>query len=218
MMTSLPHDHRLLKQPRRWMQTHTGKKVYPTSIKPAQIDIKDIAHALAMICRFGGHCKFHYSVAQHSVLVAEHLEQCGHDYNTQLYGLLHDAPEAYLGDMLWPLKANVFLNYTPHAVTDQFVPWEYMELHIADLIAAKFELPLSAETKDVVKQADMRMLATEKRDVMLHPRTPEMEWELIKDIEPYREMCSPVRPEYAEIMFLERFEHLTLMRQGGSNG
>lgn len=63
-----------------------------------------IAHALSMLCRFGGHCIEFYSVAQHSILVAELLRDKGYGPRVQLLGLLHDAHEAYTGDVVTPLK------------------------------------------------------------------------------------------------------------------
>lgn len=83
------------------IETFTGKFFDLAAPDPAQVDIADIAHALAHECRFGGHCKFFYSVAQHSVLIAEHFP-----YNSPLFGLalLHDAHEAYCKDIPRPFK------------------------------------------------------------------------------------------------------------------
>lgn len=93
------------------IRTFTGRLVNPLALSPDDVDIVDVAHALSNLCRFGGHTKTFYSVAQHSVLVSEQLA----DYNpngahgmsrTQLarWGLLHDASEAYLIDLPRPLK------------------------------------------------------------------------------------------------------------------
>jgi hypothetical protein len=86
-----------------WSQTHTGKIVDIQNPTPDMINIEDIAHALSMICRFAGHCREFYSVAEHSVLVANlgKVQRC-HDFNLAL--LLHDAAEAYLGDVIRPVK------------------------------------------------------------------------------------------------------------------
>jgi len=81
------------------IQTYTGLKFWPLEIERNinNICIEDIAHALSMICRFGGHCNNFYSVAEHSYHVSFFC-------NNQLEGLLHDAAEAYLFDIPKPLK------------------------------------------------------------------------------------------------------------------
>lgn len=73
--------------------------------KPDQVCLHDIAHSLSRCCRYGGHTDNHYSIAQHSVFVANKLKKDGATLDTQLAGLLHDAHEAYIGDIVSPLKA-----------------------------------------------------------------------------------------------------------------
>lgn len=85
--------------------TYTGKHVNPLDLRPEDIDIRDIAHALACCNRFAGHCKRPISVAQHSVYVSR---LCRDEPNgAGLQGLLHDASEAYLGDVTKWLKATI---------------------------------------------------------------------------------------------------------------
>lgn len=81
--------------------THTRRWVDPTAMAAADIDIRDIAHALAMKCRYSGHCPGFYSVAQHSVIVSRLCEK------NPLAGLLHDAHEAYLADIATPVKRSL---------------------------------------------------------------------------------------------------------------
>lgn len=84
------------------MTTYTGKFVDPMNMRPEDICLPDIAHALAMKCRFGGHCREFYSIAQHCCLAATHIQPiCQHD---RALALLHDASEAYLFDIPTPLK------------------------------------------------------------------------------------------------------------------
>ncbi len=78
---------------------HSGHDIDPLNVKPADITIEDIAHGLSMTCRFAGQCRLYYSVAQHSVLVSTLVPE-----SMALWGLLHDASEAYLGDIYGPLK------------------------------------------------------------------------------------------------------------------
>src|SRR5271165_4859950 len=86
-------------EPTGWIQTYTGKKFFPMDPKPEDICIEDIAHSLSMICRFTGHSREFYSVAQHSVYVSE---LCSEQW--MLHGLLHDAEEAYTNDLARPIK------------------------------------------------------------------------------------------------------------------
>ncbi len=86
------------------IETYLGNQIDLLNPKPSQVDIKDIARGLAMTVRFGGHLEEFYSVAQHSIATANLLESLGDSREVQMYGLLHDAPEAYLGDVVRPLK------------------------------------------------------------------------------------------------------------------
>ena len=86
----------------RYLSTYTGKKFYPYDPRPEQICIEDIAHGLSMLCRFAGQCRFFFSVAEHSIAVAHLLPA-----NLKLFGLLHDASEAYLADLPRPVKAGL---------------------------------------------------------------------------------------------------------------
>lgn len=99
-----------------WFTLISGKQFWPLDPRQEEIEITDIAHALSHICRWGGHCRRFYSVAQHSILVS----RLGKTLEEKRWGLLHDAAEAYLGDMIRPLKrmmreyhhAESFLIYT----------------------------------------------------------------------------------------------------------
>ena len=84
--------------------TYSGKVFDPVNPIAADIRIEDIAHALAHQCRFSGHTIEHYSVAEHSVRVSGLLEDRGYPYRVQMWGLLHDASEAYLIDLPAPVK------------------------------------------------------------------------------------------------------------------
>jgi 5'-deoxynucleotidase YfbR-like HD superfamily hydrolase len=84
------------------ISTVTGRHIDPLDPNPDDIDIYDIAHALARQCRYNGHVGHFLSVARHSIWVSEQL--AGHGKAMQLWGLLHDASEAYLGDLVKPIK------------------------------------------------------------------------------------------------------------------
>ena len=81
-----------------WIQTYTKKKFDLLDPKPEMVCIEDVAHHLSNVCRFSGACSEFYSVAQHSVLVSE---VCSPD--SAVWGLLHDAGEAYYGDIVTPI-------------------------------------------------------------------------------------------------------------------
>lgn len=77
----------------------SGKRVDPFNMKADDIDIQDISHSLSMQCRYNGHLGRFYSVAEHCVLVSQLVPA-----EQKLWGLLHDATEAYVGDLISPIK------------------------------------------------------------------------------------------------------------------
>jgi hypothetical protein len=131
-----------------WIQAASGTKIILDDPDNTPIYLHDISASLSRICRFNGHLKRAalYSVAQHSVLVSDHCED-------PKAGLLHDAAEAYLGDVVGPLK--------------ELLP-EYKVLE--DLwqrrIERAFQLPVGALSTEAVKRADRQALATEARDLI----------------------------------------------------
>lgn len=135
-----------------WMQTMTGRPFYPLDPRPADFDIDDIAHALSMICRFGGHTRVHYSVAEHSIRVSEALWAAGDDVEVQMHGLLHDAAEAYLGDVVWPLKQSGWLE-----------GYKDIERGVETALFTRFRV---TRFPSRIKHFDLVLLATEKRDLM----------------------------------------------------
>jgi hypothetical protein len=138
-----------------WMVTASGVHAYPTDPEATEINIYDIAHALGRICRFGGHVKVpHYSVAQHSVLVSRIVPP-----ELALTGLLHDAAEAYIGDVVKPFKRNLGVY-----AAGGFVSLESLERKWWRRIAEKFGALRDMPRQ--IKDADMRALWTERRDVM----------------------------------------------------
>lgn len=86
----------------RYITTYTGKQF---SLDNPEFDIKDIAHAASMLCRYNGHSRHFYSVAEHSVLVSLLMEELG--LGDPLEGLMHDATEAYLSDIPAPFKQSL---------------------------------------------------------------------------------------------------------------
>jgi hypothetical protein len=148
------------------MLTASGRKVHPAAIRAADIAIEDIAHHLAMLCRFTGACRRFYSVAEHSLLVADILAaEAPHDARLQLCGLLHDAPEYLLGDFATPLK-------------DQLPAYRVIERGAWSAVAQAFGLPDPQPA--AVKHADLVALALERRELM--PAHPD-EWPCFQGLE-----------------------------------
>ena len=137
-----------------YMITHMGKHFTPTTPDEAQIHINDISHALSLICRGNGHVVHFYSVAQHSVNCANEAKARGLSARVQLACLLHDASEAYLGDITRPVK--------PH------LP-KYMEIEarLQEIIYCKYlGSPLSEEEIAYVQLLDNEMLLCEFTAIM----------------------------------------------------
>lgn len=129
-----------------WILTHTGKRFDLLAPRAELISTIDIAHALSHVARFNGHTRHHYSVAQHSLLVASIVPA-----DLQLTALLHDATEAYIGDMVRPLKA--------------LLP-EYSEIEHGIWLAICDRFNLDPTLPTCIHEADMIALATERRDLM----------------------------------------------------
>lgn len=138
----------------QWIRTFTGKRFYPLKPTIEDIDIVDIAHALSNQCRFSGHAAWHYGVGQHSVYVSQVVRRLGGSSTDIMWGLLHDASEAYLVDLPTPVKRQV-------------VGYNDAEKQVMKIVANYFGLP--EKMPEVVKMADEIMLSTEARDLMGNP-------------------------------------------------
>jgi uncharacterized protein len=143
-----------------WLQTFTGKRVDISNPTPEAIDVQDIAHALSMTCRYGGHCRDFFSVAEHSLLV-EKLGECRGTTESGLCLLLHDAAEAYIGDIVTPVKRALDPgDPRPGGMGEMSI--ERLEKRWLLAIGEAFGLgSLLAEPSDLVKHADSRALAVE---------------------------------------------------------
>lgn len=141
------------------MQTYTGKMVDPLDLKHEQIDIVDIAHHLSLICRWGGATRWHYSVAQHSWLLVEWwLNKFDYpkpdDMVTAQQMLLHDAAEAYLGDMVSPLKTKL-------------PEYQAAEWRAQQVIFERFGVPWPM--RGAVQMADAQIRVNEAKALLLDP-------------------------------------------------
>lgn len=160
-----------------------------SAMQPEDVDIRDIAHGLSMQCRYNGQCSRFYSVAEHSVAVAAHCPP-----ELRLAGLLHDAAEAYCGDIARPIK-------------EQFPEIARFEDEVQHRVLAGLGLPwwnggAGDETMPpAVKLADDRMLATE---------APQLGVKLDREFEPYRgHLVCCYSPVTARDRFLRVWQLLT---------
>lgn len=167
-----------------WMQTFTGGQFFPLDPRADEVDVRDIAHSLAMQCRYNGHTRVFYSVAEHCVLMSRVVSR-----ENALWALLHDATEAYVGDMVRPLKRHM-----PHfcAVEDQVM------LTIAEHFGIDATMPPE------VHRADTRILLNERAALFDKPAG---DWGI--DLEPLEVTIQAWSPAQAEQEYLLRFAELT---------
>jgi hypothetical protein len=175
-----------------FIELRSGRRFTPLQPVVADINIDDIAHALSHQCRFSGHTRVHYSVAEHSVRVSELVEAWGFNRGVQLWALLHDASEAYLVDLPQPLKADVVLGPAYRAAEDRL------------MLAVCERFGLTPVEPRPVRKADMVLLATEARDLM--PFRPE-HWSKLTH-QPLPERIEPWLPEVARHNFIARYTRL----------
>jgi 5'-deoxynucleotidase YfbR-like HD superfamily hydrolase len=165
-----------------FIRTFTGVHFYPMDPRAEEIVIEDIAHALSMQCRFGGHSFFFYSVAQHSLRASNIVPPAD-----ALAALLHDAAEAYLVDVPSPVKA-------------ELCEYRAIENRLLEVIAAKFgfQWPLPP----TVHAADAELLVAEMRDLFVKSPNWKTPISLLEEV-------YPLNHGPAKMRFLERFEELT---------
>lgn len=178
-----------------YVLTRSGLHFNFANPTPEMVTIDDVAHSLSHINRFAGHTDYAFSVAQHCVAVSEFLERRGEPVRVQYAGLLHDAHEAYFGDISAPLKA--------------FLKIGDAEDRIQDVVAQAFGLTLADFKDKRVKLADLTALAVEAEDLM--PEDYE-EWPYLAPITDDMRMAMP-RPipllaHRAKARFLARFHQL----------
>jgi len=170
------------------MQTYTGRAFWAQDARAEEIDIRDIAHSLACQPHFRGHTRAFFSIAQHSVLVSRAAPA-----GLGLWGLLHDAAEAYLGDVITPQKRQPEYGF--------YHEWEE---RLLEVIAEVFGLPWPLPP--AVEHADRQVTATEAAQLFLHPpidrwadRLPApLPWHILE-----------LSPTQAELAFLYQYTLLT---------
>jgi hypothetical protein len=180
-----------------WMQTFTGRQFYPLDPRPEDIDVFDIAHALGYQCRYGGHARRFYSVAEHCILMSVFMPT----RELALYALLHDAAEAYVVDVPRPLKRHLagYAEIEDKVLTVIFeklgVPYERHQAPLGHHRLLRFP----AE----VTEADNRILMDERAQLLSTPPAP---WAL--ELEPLGIGIDCLPPHRAAEAYLARLESL----------
>ena len=151
--------------------TASGREINLARPVHADITLYDISHGLGQINRFAGHCRRPYSVAEHSLLVADIAQRrYGLDVSGQLAALFHDAHEAYVGDVSSPIKS--LLDDT----------WHHLEARIERTVRICFALLVPCDVyADTIKACDIIALATERAQLMPKSATP---WPILNGVEP----------------------------------
>jgi len=195
-----------------WVQTFTGKQFRPLSPEASAVCVEDIAHALSQICRFTGHTRRFYSVAEHCVRASYLAAKCRADGLRALtlttpdtpevdeaelrtyarFALLHDASEAYLCDIARPLKRQ-----------PAFLPYLEAERRLQETILRAFGLNPDEEPKGTIGFVDALMLSTEKAELLGQEPAS---WGVLPDPLPRQNLGWD--PVFAEGQFLFRFREL----------
>lgn len=198
--------HERLHDGNPWTVTYSGRKFHFFGGDQDEIDINDIAHSLSLNCRFNGHVKHFYSVAQHSLIIGKQILKETGKPSWAMAGLLHDASEAYLPDMPRPIKG--YLS-------------EFLDLEDAVLgrIFRRFDLPdLTMPTQEhlplaeLIKLHDNRAVVTEKRDILTEDSRL-VPWAIQDKYEPYEDRIIPETPKNIWRQFLQFFREMGEARE-----
>ncbi len=166
-----------------FIRTYTGGKVYFFNPERSNIDLLDIFHPLALLCRFNGATKVNYSVAQHSVLVADEVFKQTGDKNLAYQAISHDFAEAFISDVPSPFK-------------QFFEGFKEMEIKMEEWLSKLlgFQYPFDP----IIKIHDLKALSTEMRDLMVVADNKDLP-------EPYPEKIVPLSWVKAQILISRKF-------------
>lgn len=219
-MPVIPFRPRVARTEDTFIRTYTGQKFWPLDPSADEVSIEDIAHALSLVCRFTGHTYCFYSVAEHSLRVSHLAERMVMEYKPfgytipvserpgltilaheiALWGLLHDASEAYLCDVPSPLKRAPGIGHL----------YKGFERTLMGVIAERFAL-IPYEPA-IVKDADRILLKTEMRDLMNAKEGFSLDWDYA-GYAPLPETIYPMDAQRSEVEFLRRFQSLTMAQK-----
>lgn len=164
-----------------WILSTSGQEISLLQPQPGRMLLADIAHALAQINRFNGHARRPYSVAEHSLLVAEICERLMPvTVGGRFAALMHDAHEAYCGDLATPTKRLLGEH------------WAHLEGRLERAVRSAFALHTHThEAASAIKQADLIALATERAQLL----PPGSSWEALVHVQPaeWVDLMDPAR-------------------------
>lgn len=135
------------------MNLFSGHRIDPLHINEDEIYLEDIAHALSLICRGNGHIQYFYSVAQHSLNCAKEAQSRGYSKHVVLSCLFHDASEAYMSDLITPIKK-------------QMKEYQIIEDQLLETIFQAFHIKLKSDEKTIWKEMDHLLLEAELKEMM----------------------------------------------------
>lgn len=144
-----------------WIQVYSGATFFPLDPNPDVLTLDDVAIPLSRMCRYGGHCLQFYSVAEHCVLMARHLRAAGYDDARCLQALMHDASEAFIADIVRPVKGKL-------------AGYKDAEERLMRALSPRFgfDWPMTP----VVRDLDASMIAVERPANMLMTGVPDDLW------------------------------------------
>jgi len=169
-----------------WLHTYLGHRFWVLDPRPEDLHVEDIAHALALQCRWNGHVSSFYSIAQHCVLMSQHVPE-----EDALWALLHDAPEAYLGDVVRPLKVAMPI-------------YNAIETKVMTAVCERYGL--APDMPKSVHEADNRILENER--IRLKPDLADDWRPMTKRMEPLPFELEPWSWQRAKEEYLQRFRAL----------
>ena len=171
-----------------FITTVSGKLFDPLNPEENLIDIDDIAHALSLICRYNGHTRFFYSVAQHSLACAKEAEQRELGKDIILGCLLHDASEAYLSDVTRPVKENLPYYLDIEGILQNMI-WKYF-----------IRSELSSDDRKVIFEIDDAMLSMEFYQLMPHKLNSDYK-KLTREVACKLQGTSEVKQEFIDYFY-----------------
>jgi len=166
-----------------FIRTYTGGQVFFFEPDKSNIDLLDIYHPLSLLCRFNGNSLYFYSIAQHSVMVADKVFEETGCKSLAFPALMHDGAEAFLSDIPSPFKA-------------LFPDFKEVEIRMEEWLSRRFgfEYPLDP----IIKKHDLKALSTEMRDLMIVCDNQNLP-------EPYPEKIIPLDFNESKKLFAQRF-------------